>query len=101
MEPTWTDAPLLYFHFNSANGGFASLPMKRTLITFEHEFNGIPGTVKVKAVGSSREKWVVPGFQCLSCAKVYFAPERDGLKHECMNNGGIISTSPSMGAYAD
>jgi len=88
----WTDAPLLYFHFNSANGGFASLPMRRVFMVFGHEFKGVPG---IRCFGFT---WQVPGYQCLNCAKVFFSAEREGLKHECMNNGGIISDSPSMGA---
>ena len=90
----WTDAKILFFHFNSSNGGFASLPMKRTLVTFGESFKGIPGTKHDIAA----RKWRVPGYQCLCCAKVFFSSDRDGLKHECMKNGGIISESASMGA---
>jgi hypothetical protein len=96
----WTDAPFLYFHFNTANGCVASLPMRRNVLAFTHEFKGIPGTVKGHKHGSNwllEPVWYVPGYQCLNCGKTYFSAERDGLKHECMNNGGIISASPSMG----
>ena len=94
---SWTDAKLLYFHFNSANGGFASLPMRRVEHIFKQPFRGIPGTYH--SISEKRDTWWhVPGFQCVACAKVFFSPDRDGLKHECMKNGGIISDSASMGA---
>jgi hypothetical protein len=98
MEKIWTDAPLLYFHFNSANGCFASLPMRRVLKNFLYEFKGIPGTRKDIGISGLMPVWRVPGYQCLGCAKVFFAATRDGLKHECMNHGGVISESASMAA---
>jgi hypothetical protein len=92
MDKIWTDAPLLYFHFNSSNGVFASLPMRRVTRIFQQEFKGVPGTKKT-AAGYS-----VPCYQCLGCGRVFFSPDRDGLKHSCMNHGGIVSESLSMGA---
>lgn len=90
--PLWNDAEVLYFHFNSANGGFATLPMRRVVRTFEQEFKGVPGTVlacTMPNVGATR--WRVPGYKCLGCAKTYFTARQEDLKHECMNHGGIIS----------
>jgi len=103
MEKVWTDAKILYFHFltNSSEksrgcaGIPASLPMHRVLQAFAAPFKGIPGTVESLVHG--RKAWVVPGYKCLNCAKTFFSADRDGLKHECMGHGGIISESSSMG----
>jgi len=92
----WTEAKILYFHFNSTGGNFASLPMTRTLKAFAHEFKGIPGTLE--GVVHGRKAWIVPGYKCMNCAKTFFAAKQEDLKHACMSgNGGIISDSRSMG----
>ena len=96
-EKPWTGAPLLYFHFNSANGGFASLPMHRVLYAFDSSFTGIPGTREM-LLPFGKTTWIVPGYKCCGCAKVFFAATKEDLKHDCMNNGGVISASQSMGA---
>jgi hypothetical protein len=85
----WTDEPKLYFHFLTPNGSAASLPMTRKLLSFPREFVGVPGTEIRKVNGETR--WIVPGFKCISCGLVFFAPTKDGLKHGCMNDGGIVS----------
>src|SRR5271157_1858962 len=98
--PKWTAAPVIYFHFNSTNGCFASLPMHRRFIAFTSEFKGVPGTSKEHRRGSNwllELVWYVPGYQCPNCGRTFFSAEPEGLKHECMGNGGIISASPSMG----
>jgi hypothetical protein len=81
----WNDAPILYFHFNAANGLPASLPMTRQVQEFAFPWTGIPGTKYVS--GAS----VVPGYRCSNCRETFFAATQEGLKHGCMNNGGIVS----------
>ena len=89
MLECWTDAKVLYFHFLTARGSAASLPMTRTLRAFEKEFKGIPGTKEMFVHG--RAVWLVPGFTCINCGETFFSPDKDGLKHGCTNNRGIIS----------
>ena len=94
MTECWTDEKVLYFHFLTANGSAASLPMTRTLRAFSKEFKGIPGTKQVNTPavgGGTKLVWLVPGFTCINCGKTFFSPDKDGLKHGCTNNGGIIS----------
>ena len=85
----WNDAPTLYFHFNAANGLPASLPMTRVLKSFPLPFEGVPGTELEVRRGDA--EWIVPGYKCANCQETFFSPTQDGLKHGCMNNGGIIS----------
>lgn len=99
MDKPWTDAKILYFHFTTDGGLFASLPMVRVLQAFASPFVGVPGTKEV--IHDGKKAWVVPGFKCLNCAKTFFVADRDSLKHECMKNGGIISESGSMGVNGD
>ena len=70
LETFWTDAPILYFHFNAANGCFASLPMIRVVYAFSQEFKGVPGTgFHVSPDGDSEGTWLVPGYKCLNCGE--------------------------------
>jgi hypothetical protein len=85
----WTDAPVLYFHFNTTNGLPASLPMTRVLKTFTSEFKGVPGTRM--SHGDAGIEWWVRGYSCPNCRETFFASTADGLKHACMNHGGIVS----------
>ena len=99
LETNWTDAQTLYFHFNSADGASASLPMKRGFYSFAHAFKGVPGTqFYVPSEGESDGVWLVPGYKCAACAKTFFAATPQGLAHECSGHRGIISDSASMGA---
>lgn len=87
----WTDSDILYFHFNTTNGGFASLPMKRVIKKFSYPFVGVPGTfISREFADGAPAQWAVPGYKCLNCAATFFAASKDGLKHGCMNNGGIV-----------
>ena len=92
----WTDAKTLFFHFATTNGLAASLPMTRVLHAFAYEFKGVPGTKEVMHQG--KKTWLVPGYRCPNCGKTFFGPDEESLKHGCMNGGGIVSASPSMGA---
>ena len=88
----WNDAPILYFHFNTPNGGFASLPMRRVVRSFWASFIGVPGTkVHHAPEGAAEAYWLVPGYECLNCAKTFFTATKEDLRHECMNNTGVIS----------
>ena len=91
-EKLWTDAKVLVFHFATTGGLAASLPMTRVFRAFD-DLRGIPGTVYSDAGHGA----VVPGYKCPNCAKTFFGAKPEDLKHACMNGGGIISDSRSMG----
>ncbi len=94
-EKLWTDAKTLFFHFATTGGLAASLPMTRVFRTFDKPFVGVPGTIIAECAG--KHNWNVPGYKCPNCAKTFFAAKPEDLKHACMNDGGIISDSLSMG----
>ncbi len=94
-EKLWTDAKTLFFHFATTGGLAASLPMQRVLRAFVYPFKGVPGTQVQDIHG--RKAWIVPGYKCPNCAKTFFGAKPEDLKHACMNGGGIISDSRSMG----
>lgn len=72
-------APTLYFHFYTPRGHAASLPMKR-----------VESPLRIKGVKQTDDGKTI-GYRCTCCAKAFFAANTVGLKHECMNNAGVIS----------
>jgi hypothetical protein len=73
--------PILYFHFYTAGGLPASMPMFKELAGI----GNLPGVTLTGVPDSGA------GYRCPCCNKVFYAADTDGLKHGCMNNGGLVS----------
>jgi hypothetical protein len=95
MEKHWTDAERLYVHFLNANGGQATLKFIRWFHVHRFPFTGVPGTEVWE--NEDGRLWVVPGYKCLNCGKIFFVAEREQLKHGCCNDGGVISEMAIVG----
>ena len=77
MDNNKYGAPVLYFHFFTSGGLPASLPM------FRQKTNLLPqATLKGVPDGA--------GYSCPGCKKTFYAKDVAGLKHGCMNNGGVV-----------
>lgn len=73
--------PILYFHFYTANGDPAVLPMTKELASI-----GLRPGVRLTGVPDYGA-----GYRCANCRKTFYAPDVDGLKHGCTNGGGLVS----------
>lgn len=78
--------PVLYFHFYAANGLPASLPMLRECKVVPGKWEGVPKALYSEPTDLS----LVIGYRCPCCTKLFFACDTAGLKHGCMNNGGVV-----------
>lgn len=91
LENNWADAKKLYIHFMAFNGCSASLRFDRVIYLFEQEVKGAAGAYQ------DGDTWVVPGYKCAGCGRIFFVSEPEGLRHECCKHTGVVSDHRSMG----